>query len=92
MMYFVFSLFRFYFDIFSKHAWSLPLKDKKDITITNAFQTTLDESRVKPNKLWADKSNKFYNRSMKSWFQDNDTEMYSTHNEEKSVVAERFIS
>ena len=28
---------------------------------------------------------------MKLWLQDNDIEMYSTHNEEKSVVAERFI-
>ena len=27
---------------------------------------------------------------MKLWLQDNDIEMYSTHNEEKSVVAERF--
>ena len=38
-----------------------------------------------------DKGSKFYNRSMKSWLQDNDTEIYSTHNEETSVVAERFI-
>ena len=28
---------------------------------------------------------------MKSWLQDNDKEMYSTHNEEISVVTERFI-
>ena len=28
---------------------------------------------------------------MKSSLQDNDIEMYSTHDEEKSVVAERFI-
>ena len=28
---------------------------------------------------------------MKSWLQDNDIEMYSTHNKGKSVVAERFI-
>ena len=33
----------------------------------------------------------FYNRSMKSWLQDNNIEMYSTHNQGKSVVAERFI-
>ena len=32
-----------------------------------------------------------YNRSMKSWLQDNNIEMYSTHNQGKSVVAERFI-
>ena len=38
-----------------------------------------------------DKGSEFYNRSMKSWFQDNDIEMYSTHNKGKSVVTERFI-
>ena len=38
-----------------------------------------------------DKGSEYYNRSMKSWLQDNDIEIYSTHNEEKPVVAERFI-
>ena len=38
-----------------------------------------------------DKRSEFYNRSMKSWLQDNDIKMYSTHNEGKSVVDERFI-
>ena len=28
---------------------------------------------------------------MKSWLQDNDIEIYSTHNEGKSVAAARFI-
>ena len=41
--------------------------------------------------MWVDKGSEFYNRSMKSWLQDNNTEMYSMHNEGKSVVAERFI-
>ena len=39
-------------DIFSKHAWVILLKDKKGITITNAFQKVLDESNLKPNKMW----------------------------------------
>ena len=64
------------------------MKDKKGITITNAFQKTLDESNRKPNKIWVDKGSKFYNRSMKSWLEKSDIEMYSTHNEGKSVVAE----
>ena len=55
------------------------------------FQKILDESGRKPNKIWVDKGSEFYNRSRKSWLQDNDTEMYSTHNEGKSVVAARFI-
>ena len=29
---------------------------------------------------------------MKSWLQDNDTEIYLTYNEEKSAVTERFIA
>ena len=57
----------------------------------NFFQKFLDESNRKPNIIWVDKGREFYNRSKKSWLQDNDIEMYSTHNEGKSVVAERFI-
>ena len=38
-----------------------------------------------------DKGSQFYNRRIKSWLQDSDIEMYSTHNEEKSVILGRFI-
>ena len=66
--------------------------DKKGITnISNAFQKVLNESGCKPNKIWVNKGLEFYNKSVKSWLQDNDTEMYSAHNKGKSVVTERFI-
>ena len=79
-------------DIISKYAWVIPLKDKKGISITKAFQNNLKESNRKPNKIWVDKGSEFCNRSMKSWLEKkNDIEMYSTYNEGKSVVAERFI-
>ena len=78
-------------DIFGKYAWIIPLKDKKGITITNAFQKNLKESNHKPNKIWVHKGSEFYNRSMKSWLEKNDIEMYSIHHEGKSVIAERFI-
>ena len=55
------------------------------------FRNFLEESNRKPNKIWVDKGSEFYNNSFKKWLQDNDIEMYSTHNEEKSVIAERFI-
>ena len=77
--------------IFSKYAWVVHLNDEKRITITNVFQKILDEYGRKPNKIWVDKSSEFYNKSMKSWLQDNNMEMYSTSNEEKCIVAERFI-
>ena len=38
-------------DIFSKYTWVIPLKDKKAITITNAFQKIVKESNYKPNKI-----------------------------------------
>ena len=52
----------------------------------------LDESNHKPNKLWVDRGSEFYNKSMKSWLQDNNINIYSTNNEGKSVVAETFIT
>ena len=78
-------------DIFSKYAWVVPLKDKKGISIVNAFQKILDDSNRKPNKIWVDKGSEFYNSSVKKWLKDNNIEMYSIHNEGKSVVTERFI-
>ena len=73
------------------------LKDKKGVAITNAFQKILDGSNRrqsqfegrKPNKIWVDKDGEFYNNYFKKWLKDNDTEMYSTHNERRSV--KRFI-
>ena len=46
-------------DIYFKYAWVVPLKDKKGIAITNAFQKTLNESNRKSNKLWVDKAVNF---------------------------------
>ena len=78
-------------DIFSKYAWVVPLKDKGGVSIVSAFQSILKQSNKKPNTLWVDKGSEFYNVSFKKGLQDNDIVMYSTHNEGKSVVAERFI-
>ena len=88
-------------DIFSKYAWVVPLKDKKGISILKAFQILLKQSNrhakgtsaqhVKPNKIWVDNSSEFYNAFFKKWLRDNYIVTYSTHNEGKSVVAERFI-
>ena len=63
----MFRFLSYVIDIYSKYAWVIPLKDKRGITITNAFQKILDESNRKPNKIWVDKVSKFHNRSMKSW-------------------------
>ena len=56
-------------DLFSKYAWFIHLKDKKGVTTVNAFQSILNSSKRKPNKLWVDKGSEFYNTSMKSWLE-----------------------
>ena len=76
-------------DLFSKYAWVVPLKDKKEVSIVNASQSILKNR--KPNKIWVNKGSEFYNKVFKKWLKDNDISMYSTDNEGKSVVAERFI-
>ena len=77
-------------DIFSKYAWVVPLKDKKGRSIVKTFQIILKQSNRKPNKRWVDKGSEFYNGYIKKRLRDNNIVMYSTHNEGKSVVAERF--
>ena len=75
--------------LISEYARVFPLKDKKGIAITiTVFQKQLNECNCKPSKIWVDKGSEFYKRLMKSWLNKNDIEMYSTHNEGKSIVDE----
>ena len=58
-------------NIIGKLAWVVPLKDERDITITDAFQKILNECVSKPNKIWVDKESEFYNKLLKSRLQKN---------------------
>ena len=77
--------------LYSKYTFVIPLKDKKGISIVNAFDKIIKQSKRKSNKIWLDQGSEFYNNVFKKWLSDNDIIMYSTYNESKSVVAERFI-
>ena len=65
--------------MFRKYAWVIPIKDKKEASIVNAFKKIISEKR-KPNKIWVDQGNEFYNQSFKDFSKINNTEMYSTYN------------
>ena len=78
-------------DLYSKYAFVIPLKEKKGISIVNAFDKIIKQSNRKPNKIWVDQGGEFYNNVSEKLLSDNDINMYSTYNEGKSVVAERFI-
>ena len=82
-------------DLFSKYAWVIPINDKKGTSIVNVFKKILSDSTElhsnrKPNKIWVDQGSEFYNKSFKDFLKINNIKMYSSYNEGKSVVAERF--
>ena len=81
-------------DIFSKYAWVVPLKDKKGVSIVNAFQSILIEKNPIENRtkqIWVDKGSEFYNNPFRKWLQDNDTVMYSAHNKENLLLLKYLL-
>ena len=71
-------------DVFSKDGWLIPLKDKTGKSVALALKTIFKER--KPEKMWVDKGKEYYNKDVKDLI-----ELYSTENEEKSSVVERWI-
>ena len=76
-------------DVFSKYVWSIPLKDKKGDTVTEAFKLLVKESNAIPNHLWVYQGKEFYNKNMDEWLKLNNINRYSTFGEHKSAVVER---
>ena len=76
-------------DVCSKYGWIMPLKDKKGETVTEAFKSIFKEGR-KPQYLWTDKGKEFYNKHLKELLDKHKITLYSTENEEKSSVVERW--
>jgi len=72
-------------DIFSKYGWIIPLKNKTGGEVAGAFKQIFNCDR-KPGKIWVDKGLEFYNKNVKAL----GVELYSTENEEKSCVIERW--
>ena len=64
------------------------MKDKKSKTVLNASIKIVNESN---RTLWVDQGREFYNKLTQEWLDKNDILMYSTHNEGKSVIAERLL-
>lgn len=77
-------------DVFSKFAWSIPIKDKYGRSIVSAFQDLFSKTNRKPKFLWVDKGGEFYNTGLTNYLKEFNISMYSTFSESKSVVVERF--
>ena len=76
-------------DVFSKFGWIEPLQNKKGETVAAAFEKIFKSGR-KPRLLWTDKGKEFYNKNVNQLLSRKTIKLYSTENEEKSSVAERF--
>ena len=76
-------------DVFSKFGWIEPLQNKKGETVASAFEKKFKSGR-KARLLWTDKGKEFYNKNVKQLLSTKNITLYSTENEEKSSVIERW--
>jgi len=70
-------------DVFSKYGRIILLKNKTGKATASALKTIF--THRKPQRLWVDKGKEFYNKDVKFLI-----DLYSTENEEKSSVVERW--
>ena len=75
-------------DIFSKYAWSFPIKSKKISDIKPCFEKIFKER--KPKFIWSDKESAFFSKEILKFFKDHNIEIYYTNSNLKAVVIERF--
>ena len=78
-------------DVFSKYAWARPLKNKEGISVARALEDIFNSSQRYPYRLWTDRGTEFYNRNVENTLKRHKVQLYSTFNEPKSMIAERFI-
>ena len=64
-------------DLFSNYAFVVALKDKKGVSIVNAFQKILKQFDRKPCKIWVDEGSEFYNNIFKKCLKDDKSNIKS---------------
>lgn len=76
-------------DVLSKYAWAIPLKNKRALTVANAFSKII--TYRKPVHLQTDKGSEFLNATFQKLLKDNGIKFYTTENDDiKAAVVERF--
>ena len=76
-------------DVFSKYGFAKPLKTKTGIAVADALKN-LFKKHSSPAMLWKDKGKEFYNKHVAEVLQKHNIHLYSTQNEEKALVVERW--
>ena len=78
-------------DLFSRFAWARPLKTKTGKEVTDALKDIFTKSGRKPSRIWSDSGTEFFNSQVQGLLRKNSITLYSTFNEPKASIAERFI-
>ena len=65
------------------------MQNKQGETVREAFQSIFKDGR-KPEYLWTDRGSEFYNKHVRDLLAKNKITLYSTENEEKSSIVERW--
>ena len=78
-------------DTFSKYGWIIPLKNKTGGVVATALKSIFTDNGRAPSKLWTDRGTEFYNRDVNAVLKHYAVTLYSTYNEEKSCISERWI-
>ena len=76
-------------DVFSKYGWAVPIKSKTGLAVADALRKVLKEG-ASPAMLWTDKGKEFYNKNVATLLHKHNIKLYSTENEEKASVVERW--
>ena len=78
-------------DLYTRYAWCIPIKNKKQETLKEAFEFYWKKDEQIPKYIWFDKESGITSKYFKKFTDDNNIILYHTENEGKSVFAERFI-
>jgi hypothetical protein len=77
-------------DVWSRYAWSIPLKTKTATEVTQAFRDTFKLAGRVPKYLWVDQGKEFYNSEMTALLASYNIKRYSTFGQGKAVMVERL--
>ena len=78
-------------DLFSRFAWARPLKTKTGLEVSQALKDIFTKSGREPTRIWSDDGTEFFNAHVQKLLRSNNIILYSTFNEPKAAIAERFI-
>ncbi|KAJ8034802.1 hypothetical protein HOLleu_21801 [Holothuria leucospilota] len=76
-------------DVLSKFAWVIPLKNKSGRTLLQAVKKILSSGR-KPQQIHTDRGTEFVNKLLQKYLKDKGIHFFTTNNETKASVVERF--